>query len=257
MTDWTSDRVAELTALLRSAGCVYAEDEAALLLAEARSDRAEMVARRVAGEPLEHVLGWVELAGMRLSLDAGVFIPRQRTALLIDVAQGLLKAEDALLDLCCGSGAIGAILASRLPGLKVTAADIDPIAVGNAARNLAAFRGQAVVANLFDGVPRSLAGTLAVITANVPYIPTPELVFIPHDAREYEPDYTHDGGADGLRILAAVADQAGPWLAPGGSLVSECSIGQIKAAVSILEQAGLTASVQDDGETAVVIGTRP
>ena len=256
MTDWTSERAAELAALLRAAGCVYAEDEAALLLAEALPQRAAMVARRVAGEPLEYVLGWVELGGVRLSLDAGVFIPRQRTVLLIDTAQRLLGAEDALLDLCCGSGAIAAILAGRLPGLRVTAADIGPIAVENAARNLAAFRGKAVVADLFDGVPRELAGTFAVITANVPYIPTAELAFIARDAREHEPTATHDGGEDGLRILARVAGQAQSWLAPGGSLLSECSIGQIEAALHILEQAGLKASVQDDGETAVVIGAQ-
>lgn len=246
----------ELTTRLRAAGCVYAEDEAALLLAEPSSVRSAMVARRVAGEPLEYVLGWVELGGVRLSIDRGVFIPRQRTKLLIDVAYGLLSPEDSLLDLCCGSGAIGVLLAGRLPGLTVTAADIDPIAVENAARNLAPFQGLAVMADLFDGIPEDLRGTLAVITANVPYIPTAELAFVTRDAREHEPTRTHDGGADGLRILEKVARGAGRWLAPGGSLLSECAIGQIEQALGILELAGLNARVHQDGETAVVIGAR-
>ena len=256
MTPWTQETEAELVAVLRAAGCVFAEEEASLLLEQTPSRRAEMVARRVAGEPLEHVVGWVELGGVRLRLDPGVFIPRQRTLLLIEAAQDLLQAEDAVLDLCCGSGAIGALLAGRIPGLTVTAADIDPIAVENAAHNLAPHGGRAVVADLFDGVPPHLAGTLAVITANVPYIPTAELDFLPRDAREHEPVTTHDGGEDGLRVLALVAQQATGWLREGGSLLSECSIGQIDAALLLLERAGLTARVQEDGETAVVIGTR-
>ena len=94
-----------LVARLRAAGCVYAEDEARLL-AEATDDprrREELVVRRVAGEPLEHLLGWVDFAGVRVRVGPGVFVPRQRTALLVDLAAAALAAGDVVLDLCCVS----------------------------------------------------------------------------------------------------------------------------------------------------------
>ncbi len=85
------DQLDDLAARLRAAGCVFAEDEAALL-AERADDAAHLetlVARRVAGEPLEHVLGYVDFHGLRVAVDPGVFVPRQRTALLVDEAVAL------------------------------------------------------------------------------------------------------------------------------------------------------------------------
>ena len=75
----------ELVSRLRAAGCVFAEEEAALL-AEAAGGAAELealVVRREAGEPVEQLAGWVEFCGLRLVVAPGVFVPRQRTALLV------------------------------------------------------------------------------------------------------------------------------------------------------------------------------
>ena len=84
----------DLVTRLRAAGCVFAEDEAAVLESSAGSaeELAAMVARRVAGEPLEYVVGWVEVAGVRVSITPGVFIPRQRTAFLVELAAAGLGA---------------------------------------------------------------------------------------------------------------------------------------------------------------------
>jgi len=73
---------APVVARLRAAGCVFAEDEAAALLAEATgpASLAALVDRRVAGEPLELVLGWAGFYGLRIAVEPGVFVPRQRTA---------------------------------------------------------------------------------------------------------------------------------------------------------------------------------
>ena len=74
----------DVVARLRAAGCVWAEDEAALLEEEAAGSSAEverLVARRVAGEPLEAVLGWVDFLGRRLRVGPGVFVPRHRSSL--------------------------------------------------------------------------------------------------------------------------------------------------------------------------------
>jgi hypothetical protein len=94
---------ATLVTRLRAAGCVYAEDEAELLLAAADSPAtlADMTDRRVAGEPLEYLLGWAEFAGLRIAVDAGVFVPRARTALLVQVAAEVTGPAPAVVDLCC------------------------------------------------------------------------------------------------------------------------------------------------------------
>src|SRR3954471_13115050 len=92
---------------LRAAGCVFAEDEAAVLLASA-SDPAQlaaMVDQRVAGQPLEHVVGWDEFFGRRILVGPGVFVPRQRTELL--VREAVARRGRVVVDLACGCGAVG------------------------------------------------------------------------------------------------------------------------------------------------------
>src|SRR5664280_1952087 len=81
---------------LRAAGCVFAEDEARLLISAARTpaNLAAMVDRRAAGLPLEHVLGWAEFCGLRIAADPGVFVPRRRTEFLVRQAAELRPAED-------------------------------------------------------------------------------------------------------------------------------------------------------------------
>src|SRR5580693_5083757 len=97
---------------LRAAGCVFAEDEARLLMSTARTpaELDAMVDRRVAGLPLEHVLGWAEFCGLRITVAPGVFVPRRRTEFLVRqaVASGT-GAAPVVLDLCCGCGAVGQI----------------------------------------------------------------------------------------------------------------------------------------------------
>src|SRR4051812_2859951 len=134
-----------VTDRLRAAGCVFAEDEARLLLSEARTagDLDEMVDRRTAGIPLEYVLGWAEFCGLRLAVEPGVFVPRVRTEFLVRRAAALTHQAAALappapvvLDMCCGSGAVGAALAAAVDGIEVWAADVDPLAVSCAGRNI-------------------------------------------------------------------------------------------------------------------------
>jgi release factor glutamine methyltransferase len=115
----------DLIARLRAAGCVFAEDEARLMVATARTpaELDEMAARRAAGLPLEYVLGWAELCGLRIAVDPGVFVPRRRTEFLVGQAVALARAAAAagpladtvvVVDLCCGAGAIGVAVATAL-----------------------------------------------------------------------------------------------------------------------------------------------
>jgi release factor glutamine methyltransferase len=243
---------------LRAAGCVFAEDEAALLVAEAGSpDRLEdLVRRRMAGEPLEHLVGWTAFDGLRIAVGPGVFVPRRRTELLVREAAALVAPGAVVVDLCCGSGAVGAALLARCPGLVLHAADVDPVALGWAGRNLPGV--PVHEGDLFVALPAELRGRVAVLAANVPYVPTPALALMPPEARDHEPRTALDGGDDGLAVARRVVDGAGNWLTPGGSLLFEAGEAQVPAAVGALEAAGLRPRVVTDDErgATVVIGTR-
>ncbi len=123
---------ASVVARLRAAGCVFAEDEAAVLLATAASpaELDVLVERRAAGEPLEQVVGWAEFAGLRIWVDPGVFVPRRRSEFLVSVAVGLGRsrlsgrsAVPVIVDLCCGTGALGLAAAAGLTGAGGTGRD--------------------------------------------------------------------------------------------------------------------------------------
>ncbi|MGV9757942.1 putative protein N(5)-glutamine methyltransferase [Streptomyces tricolor] len=257
----TSLSPSAVVSALRAAGCVFAEDEAELILATARTpqEAAGMVDRRTAGLPLEQVLGWAEFHGLRVTVEPGVFVPRRRTEFLVD--QALAAAPDAtvVVDLCCGSGALGAALAAALDDAEVHAADIDPAAVRCARRNLAACYGRAHEGDLYDALPAGLRGRVDILTANVPYVPTAEVALLPPEARDHEPLVALDGGPDGLDVLRRVAAGAPAWLAPGGCLLTETGERQAPAAVQIFRDAGLTArlAVDDDLYAHVVIGVLP
>ncbi|OLZ73509.1 SAM-dependent methyltransferase [Streptomyces sp. IMTB 2501] len=246
---------------LRAAGCVFAEDEAELILATARTaeEVTSMVDRRVAGLPLEQVLGWARFHGLRVVVEPGVFVPRRRTEFLIDRALAQAPRATVVVDLCCGSGALGAALAAALHGAEVHAADIDPAAVRCAGRNLAPYGGLAHEGDLYDALPAALRGRVGILTANVPYVPTVDLPLLPAEARDHEPRVALDGGADGLDVLRRVAAGAAEWLAPGGCLLTETSERQASAAVRAVTDAGLTTCLEVSEELSahVVIGVRP
>ncbi|MET9429119.1 MULTISPECIES: putative protein N(5)-glutamine methyltransferase [unclassified Streptomyces] len=249
-----------VVAALRAAGCVFAEDEAELLRSTARTPREldAMVERRVAGHPLEHVLGWAEFRGVRFAVDAGVFVPRRRTEFLVERAEALAPPGAVVVDLCCGSGALGAALVAALDGAELHAADIDPAAVRCARRNVAATGGMVYEGDLYAPLPPALRGRIDVLLANVPYVPTEEVAFLPAEARVHEARVALDGGADGLDVLRRVTAEAAAWLAPGGSLLFETSERQADTAAGIVAADGLTPQVVtcDDRYATVVIGTR-
>jgi release factor glutamine methyltransferase len=246
---------------LRDAGCVFAEDEARLLISAARTpeELAVMVDRRMAGLPLEQVLGWAEFCGLRIAVDPGVFVPRRRTEFLVRQAAALAGPQDIIVDLCCGAGAIGAALAASVSRLEVHAVDIDPAAVACARRNLEGAGGQVYEGDLFDPLPSALRGRVAIVVANVPYVPTVEMRLLPAEAREHEPRVALDGGPDGLDVLRRVAAGAPGWLVPRGHLLIETSAHQAIPAIAAFTASGLRAHMEfsDDVNSAVVIGTTP
>ncbi|MCT9935321.1 putative protein N(5)-glutamine methyltransferase [Planotetraspora sp. A-T 1434] len=283
---------------LRAAGCVFAEDEARLLISTARTpaDLAAMVDRRVAGLPLEHVLGWAEFCGLRIAVDPGVFVPRRRTEFLVHEAVAIARhaadhtgsagsagsADSAgsvgeasgrstvvVVDLCCGSGAVGAALTAALDqvdrhavdrhAVELHAVDIDPAAVRCARRNVAAAGGHVYEGDLYEPLPATLRGRVGILVASAPYVPTGAIRLLPPEARIHEPPVALDGGADGLDVVRRVAAAAPLWLAPGGCLLVETSEGQARETAEIVARNGLIPRTAGSTElnASVVIGTMP
>lgn len=250
---------ASVVSRLRAAGCVFAEDEARLLIAAAGTPDglSAMVERRAAGLPLEHVLGWAEFCGLRVAVDPGVFVPRRRTEFLVRHAITGAPAGAVVVDLCCGSGALGVAVVAALDGHELHAADVDPAAVRCARRNVEAVGGSVYEGDLFEPLPVSLKGRVDVLLANVPYVPTGEVGLLPAEARVHEPRVALDGGADGLAVLRRVTAQAAAWLAPGGRLLFETSERQVPEAVEAVADGGLVPEVARSEEryATVVTGT--
>jgi release factor glutamine methyltransferase len=247
-----------VAARLRAAGCVFAEDEAAVLIETATSpaELDGMVSQRVSGLPLEQVVGWAEFCGLRLAVEPGVFVPRRRTEALAREAITLARAHarPVVVDLCCGVGALAAVVSDACRDAEVYAVDVEPAAVRCARGNLA---GVATVleGDLDEPLPTELGGRVDVLVANVPYVPTDEIQLLPAEARLHEPRVSLDGGEDGLRVFERVAGLASRWLAPAGAVLSETSERQAPVAAAILAAQGLSPRiVMDDhlGATVVV-----
>ncbi|MFJ2702747.1 putative protein N(5)-glutamine methyltransferase [Streptomyces sp. NPDC087428] len=252
-----------LVTTLRTAGCVFAEDEADLIASTATGPAAltAMVERRVSGLPLEHVLGWAEFSGLRIAVDPGVFVPRRRTEFLIRQAAALAPRSPGpvvVVDLCCGTGALGAALAAALDGVELHASDVEAAAVRCARRNIGEL-GRVYEGDLFAPLPDSLRGRVDVLLANVPYVPTGDVALLPAEARVHEPRVALDGGGDGLDVMRRVAAEAPRWLAPGGSLLVETSERQAARAEETVGGSGLIPRVVSSDElyATVVIGTMP
>ncbi|MFI9007722.1 putative protein N(5)-glutamine methyltransferase [Actinosynnema sp. NPDC053489] len=251
--------VVEVVARLRAAGCVFAEDEARVLAQAARDpdELAVLTARRVAGLPLEHVVGWAEFCGSRVVVEPGVFVPRRRTEFLVRVAVSGLRPGAVVVDLCCGSGAVGAAVVDRVPGVRLHAVDVDPVAVACARRNVGGH--EVHLGDLYEPLPVSLAGRVDVVVANAPYVPSGAIGLMPSEAREHEPLVALDGGVDGLDVQRRVVAGAVRWLAPGGRLLVETGARQAAGTVEAFARGGLRAEVLSDEELSatVVVGSVP
>jgi len=267
---------AGLVGRLRAAGCVFAEAEARLLSSAASTgeELETLVERRVAGEPLEYVLGWVRFCGLDIAVDPGVFVPRRRTEFLVRSAVEMTLPHSVVVDLCCGSGAVGIALASRVPFLDVYAADIDPAAVACARTNFTrfsrylkaaeavagaagAYEARVFEGDLFAPLPGTLRGRVDVLVVNAPYVPSDAIAMMPPEARDHEARVALDGGGDGMDVQRRVAASARDWLASSGRILIETSRIQAPVTAEILAQGGLRSRVvwSKKRDATVVIGS--
>ena len=257
-----------LVARLSEAGCVFAEEEAALLMSEAGTmsapgyaDRLEdMVRRRIAGHPLEQILGWAEFCGLRIPVAPQVFVPRRRTELLATHAVQLLATMTGptVVELCCGSGAVTlAIAAQTAASPTLFAVDSQPEAVECARASLDGLA-TVLAGDLFSALPGDLLGQVDMVAANAPYIPTAQLSTLPREARDHEPAITLDGGSDGLDVLRKIISAAPLWLRPGGYLLLECSRQQAMTVQAIMAVHGFRPEIvrRKAADATIAVGRR-
>ncbi|MGZ4784958.1 MAG: N5-glutamine methyltransferase family protein [Acidimicrobiales bacterium] len=240
---------------LRAAGCIAAEDEAALLVEAAAGDRArlrDLVERRRTGEPLAWLVGSVRFCGETVRVHPGVYVPRWQSEPLSVEAAARLPERGLAVDLCTGAGAIAVVRRHRRPGARVVATDIDPVAVACARANGV----EVLEGDLAAPLPGSLLGRADVVTAVVPYVPTDQLRLLPRDVVAHEPRHALDGGEDGTALLVRAAHQATRLLHPGGSLLLELGGDQATQLEPVLVAAGygeIEERTDDDGDLRAIV----
>ena len=198
----------------------------------------DLVKRRKDGVPLQHLLGTEEFYGRTFKCDSRGLVPRPETERLIELVLPLLKEKTAprIVDVGTGSGIIALTLASEISDAEVVSVDISPDALALAAENAALLeissRVTFVSGDLLDGI----AGTFALIIANLPYIPAGD---IPTLAKEvhHDPVLALDGGADGLDLVRPLISKSVSHLSSNGFIALEIGHDQSERVAELLSAA--------------------
>ena len=212
--------VGDVTARLVDAGFIAAHEESQELCDRSNGDDLvleSLVERRLRGEPLAWITGFVTFCGLSIRVDPGVYVPRWQSEPLARRAASRLPQRGSAIDLCTGSGAIATTLLSERPDARVVASDLDDRAVRCATSNgVRAYQG-----DLFAPIARDLEGEIDVIVAVVPYVPTHSLSLLARDTFMFESSLSYDGGADGTDILRRAVSDSPRFLRDRGALLIE------------------------------------
>lgn len=227
-------------------------DDPATVNGVAALDR--MLARRRAGEPLQYVLGRWGFRALDLMVDRRVLIPRPETEGVVDhvlaevgrvadeaAAAGATAPPPVVVDLGCGSGAIGLAVAAERRDAVVHAVDVSPDAVEVTRANLAGLGVLGGTVTVHEGswfapLPDDIAGRVTVVVANPPYVAEDDP--LPPEVADWEPTDALIPGPTGLEAVAEIVAGAPAWLAPGGALVLEIGESQGERAAALASDAG-------------------
>jgi release factor glutamine methyltransferase len=210
-----------------------------------------LVARRVAREPLQHLTGSTGFRFVSLEVGPGVFVPRPETELLAGwaVERALEQEAPVVVDLCTGSGAIAASLASEAPDAHVHAVELDPGAHAWAERNLAGTGVDLRLGDMADAF-HDLDGSVDVVTCNPPYIPLEAWSSVAPEARDHDPSLALWSGEDGLDAVRVLEATAARLLRPGGWVGFEHADVQGESAPAVLTATGRWREVRDHQDLA-------
>jgi release factor glutamine methyltransferase len=218
----------------------------------------DLIERRLGGEPLQYIEGTAAFGPLTLDVDPRVLIPRPETERLFEIAAGMVRSPEVLVDLCTGSGALALALKREFPGSAVFATDISPEAVEVATENRYKTRLPIYIAegDLFDPLPASLLGSVDLIVANPPYVAEVDFADLPRDVQQ-EPRMALVSGPSGLEVIQRIGADAALWLRPGGVIV--CEIGETQGVSATSSFVDLPAVVRQDltGRDRYVVAVKP
>lgn len=250
--------LAEATGRLAAAGVTTPRVDAELLLAhvlgiprsrllsarpsdEQRSAFAELIARRAARVPLQHLTGTAPFRHLELRVGPGVFVPRPETELLVDAV--LADEPQVVVDLCAGTGALALAIAQEAPGTTCYAVERSPDALDWLRRNAAGTDVVVVAADVREpGLLAELAGRADAVVTNPPYVP--RTTAVDPEVRA-DPDEAVFGGTDGLAVIPSVIARAADLLRPNGLFVMEHDDTQGRSVPDLLERDGRWTATAD------------
>lgn len=213
----------------------------------------ELIRRRAERIPLQHITGVQEFMGYTFRVNPHVLIPRQDTETLVTEAAKTIQStpreklsffeklkgrkEWDVLDLCCGSGAVGISLAKICSNVKVTATDISAEAVETAAANAEDLRVKVrfLTGDMFEPVK---GRKFDMIVSNPPYIRTNMISILQEEVKDHEPLNALDGGRDGLDFYRTIVEKAADFLKPEGFLLVEIGHDQGEDLRKMLKDSG-------------------
>jgi release factor glutamine methyltransferase len=215
------------------------------LLADAEVDAyREHVRQRAQGRPVQYITGSAGFRELILAVHDGVLIPRPETEEVAGAALEMVRelAAPRVLDLGCGTGAIGLSIADEHPTARIVAVDLAAAATANTQANASQLgldqRVVVLQGDLFEPLgAASVPGDFDLIVSNPPYVRHGDIATLQREVRDWEPHLALDGGVDGLAVYRRIIPQAAAWLGPVGRLVLELGDGQ-RDAVSALVAAG-------------------
>jgi len=192
----------------------------------------ELLARRVAGQPIAYITGEWDFYDLNLVVTPDVLIPRPDTELLVEETIKEAKSREKgvrILDLCCGSGCVGLAVAKHVPDCKMVLGDKSEAAIKIARQNLKRVETSAIVScvqmDAMAPAPISI-GSFDIIVSNPPYIATEEIKMLDASVRDFEPHMALDGGEDGMDFYRSICSKWRYVLKDGGRLIFECGINQ-------------------------------
>ncbi len=210
------------------------------LTPEERVTLRDSVRRRAAGGPLQYISGEMAFRHLIVKVRPGVLIPRPETEVLVDSVAPAIGAaiadrgEALVVDVCTGSGCVALSIAQEYPEARVWATDVSPLAVdvalANSLRLALGERLRVEEGDLFAPLPAEIRGSVDVVAANPPYVPSAELPTLPAEVLGYEPGLALDGGPDGLEVARRIWAEALDWLRPGGTIALELDTNRVRHA---------------------------
>lgn len=225
-----------------------------------------LIDRRAAGEPIPYIVGSAEFRGLELRARPGVFVPRDSSEFLAEQAVRRLRGRKSPvhLDLATGGGPVALAVANEVPWAEVWGTDLseDAVRLARANARRLGLRARFVAGDLFQRIPRRLAGLVDVITLHPPYVARAELRDLPDEIADWEPEHTlTDFSVDGLGLLSAAAVEAPSWLRPRGWLLVEVSPDRSAAVRRVLRSRGFSDVRSTRGGalqvTRVIVGRAP